>query len=215
WYAGLGVAHKLLKTVIPSLDPKTRYKVTLISGSTHFFWTVGAPRAMLSPYPHDLSDSFISIADGFTQYAEDSFEFVHGQVAALNTNERTLSVKLSSEIEQESGGAMTEGFDSLVLAAGGRGPSPLYSIHGSHVSTLEAFKDLHARTPVATTILVVGGGSAGTQTAGELGSTYGKTKNITLLSGTDRLLKNLRPAIGVRAEGHLRKDGRKGGAQHQ
>ena len=95
-------------------------------------------------------------------------------------------------------------FDTLVIATGSKGPNPLYSLHGSHTPTLKAYKDVHTRLPSAQTVLVVGGGSAGTETAGELGHLHGERtadpKDITILSGTERLLPALRPAIGKRAE---------------
>ena len=52
--------------------------------------------------------------------------------------------------------------------------------------------------------VVIGGGSVGVEIAGELGDLHGKAssapKDITILSGTSRLLSALRPAIGKRAE---------------
>jgi apoptosis-inducing factor 2 len=56
--------------------------------------------------------------------------------------------------------------------------------------------------------LVVGGGPAGVETAGELGETYGGKKDITIISGADRLLPRLKnPNIGKDAEQRLSKMG--------
>ncbi|CAF9915757.1 MAG: hypothetical protein ALECFALPRED_010320 [Alectoria fallacina] len=55
--------------------------------------------------------------------------------------------------------------------------------------------------------MIVGGGTAGTETAGEIGHLHGKKtsspKDITILSGHERLLKSLRPSIGQRAQEFL------------
>lgn len=59
--------------------------------------------------------------------------------------------------------------------------------------------------------MIVGGGSAGTETAGEVGYMHGKNsaspKEITFLSGGERLLLGLRPSIGKRAQEILEDQG--------
>ena len=67
-FSALAVAHGLLKA-IPALKTQTgkSYKVTMITNSTHFWFSVGAPRAMFIPYPKDLMDSFIPVEKGFNQ----------------------------------------------------------------------------------------------------------------------------------------------------
>lgn len=86
-FAGIAVAHGLLKA-LPALikDTKKSYKVTLMSNSTHFWWNVGAPRAMLKPYPNDNMDSFIPIEKGFKQYPSELYEFVHAEITGVETD---------------------------------------------------------------------------------------------------------------------------------
>ena len=204
-YAGLGVAHGLLKA-IPSLQSQTKksYKVTLIANSTHFWWSVGAPRAMLKPYPKSNDDSFIPISKGLSQYPSERVEFIHAEITGLDTTKREVLYKLKNEQQSTVEETSTLHFDTLVVATGSKGPSPIYSLHGSHIPTLDAYKDIQARLPSAKSVMVVGGGSAGVETAGELGHLHGKgtsnPKEITILSGGDRLLQALRPAIGKRAQ---------------
>lgn len=214
-FGGLGIAHPLLKG-LPSLEKETgkKYKVTIISNSTHFWYSVGAPRAMLKPYPKELSDSFIPISKGFSQYSSSVFDFVFGEITGLNTDERQVLYKVKTqqnEEEETASETSTMHYDTLVLATGSSGPSPLYSVHGSHLPTLNAYKSVHSRLPAARSVMVVGGGSAGTETAGELGHLYGKStkspKDITILSGNERLLPALRPSIGAKAEEFLKKMG--------
>ena len=214
-YAGMGVAHKLLKD-LPSLEKEAgkRFKVTMISNSTHFWFSVGAPRAMLRPYPKDIMDSFIPISKGFSQYPSSAFDFVFAEISSLETSKREVLYNLKSqqnETEEVASETSTMHYDTLVLATGSKGPDPLYSYHGSHLPTLNAYKDVQGRLPGANSVMVVGGGSAGTETAGELGYLHGKStkspKNITILSGNQRLLPALRASIGAKAEEFLTKMG--------
>ena len=207
-YAGLGVAHGLLKA-LPGLKTQTgkSYKVTMITNSTHFWFSVGAPRAMFMPYPKDIMDSFIPIEKGFKQYSSELFDFVHAEITGVETDKKTVLYKLKNEKEEVAHTTNNISFDSLVIATGSKSPSPLYSYQGSHVPTLDAYKDIQSRLSSVKSIMIVGGGTAGTETAGEIGHLHGKQtsspKDITILSGHERLLKGLRPSIGQRAQEFL------------
>ena len=204
-FAGLGTAHGLLKA-LPGLKSSTKkdYKIIMISNSTHFWFSVGAPRAMLKPYPKDNMDSFIPISKGFTSYPSGSFEFVHAEITDVDTGKREVIYKAKDEKENLVSDAKAIHFDTLVIATGSTGTSPLYALQGSHVPTLDAYKDVQARLPSAKSVLVVGGGPAGVETAGELGELHGKKssspKTITILSGGQRLLPALRASLGQRAQ---------------
>ena len=204
-YAGLGVGHGLLKA-IPSLQSQTKktYKVTLIANATHFWWSVGAPRAALYPYPKSNDDSFMHISKGLAQYPSEQVEFIHAEITGLDSSKREVYYKVKNEREEITDVTSNVHFDTLVIATGSTGPSPLYALQGSHVPTLNAYLDTQQRVPGAKSVVVVGGGSVGTETAGELGTLHGKDtsspKDITLLSGGERLLPELRPAIGARAQ---------------
>lgn len=152
-------------------------------------------------------DSFIPIDKGFKQYSPELFDFVHAEITGVDAEKKTVLYKLKNEKEETAPDTNTISFDNLVIATGSKGPSPLYSYHGSHVPTLDAYKDIQSRLPSAQSIMIVGGGTAGTETAGEIGHLHGKKtsspKDITILSGQERLLKGLRPSIGKRAQEFL------------
>ena len=211
-YAGLGVAHGLLKA-IPSLESQTgkKYKVTIIANSDRFWFVPGAPRAMLKPYPTSIDDSFPLIKPGFAQYPSDSWEFIHAQVTGLDPNRNQVSIDPLDSNEKKTESTSSFHYDTLIIAIGSTGDDPLYSLQGGYLKTYNAYKEVHTRLPSANSVMVVGGGAAGTETAGELGHLYGKTtsspKDITILSGTSRLLAGLRPAIGARAEEILNSKG--------
>ena len=204
-FAGLKVAHGILKA-LPALKDQTKknYKVTMIANATHFWWSVGAPRAMLKPYPKDNSDSFIPVTEGFKAYSSSIFEFIHAEITCVDMQTRDTIYKLKDEKENITSEEHKIHFDTLVVATGSTGTSPLYALQGSHVPTLNAYEDVQARLPAAKSVLVVGAGPAGVETAGELGEMHGKKtsspKDITILSGRDRLLPDLRPSIGQRAQ---------------
>lgn len=199
-FGGLSVAHYLLLHTIPALEaingPKT-YKVTVVSPSSHFFFKVGAPR-ILNPGLAPIDKAFIPIQDGFKQYSEDHFRLVQGEAIELKEDERIVTVKLT-----DSDDTITVPYDSLVVATGTTSASELWTLQGPHTKSRVAFQDLLSKLPKAQSITIVGGGPAGVETAGELGAQFGSQKDITILSGSTRLLKRLKPAIGNDAASHL------------
>lgn len=201
-FAGIGIAHYLLRHVLPALSsPSSTYKVTLVSPSSHFFWKIGAPRFIVNPAPSSLDKAFVPIAEGFKAYDKARFEFVQAEASSLDLATNTLVAKATGGVEK----GITLNYDTLIIATGTTSASPLWTLQGSYEHTRDAIADVQARIPKAQSILVAGGGPAGTETAGELGTEHGHKKEITLLSGTDRLLaKTLRRAIGADAESKLK-----------
>ncbi|KAI4254933.1 MAG: hypothetical protein L6R42_006989 [Xanthoria sp. 1 TBL-2021] len=203
-YAGLGTAHYLLRYTIPSLEKasnsdSTTYKLTLISATTHFYHKVGAPRFLASPDLIPLSKAFLPIADGFKSYSPSKFELIIGEAHSLNDTAQTIAIK---ETYDSSSPPKTVSYNTLILATGASSESPLWSIPGSHERTISALKSTQSALPNAKTVLIAGGGPAGVETAGEIASLFPKI-DITLLSGADRLLTRLRPAISAAAESRL------------
>lgn len=197
-YAGLGTAHYLLRHTIPALEKAntpTKYKLTLISATTHFFHKVGAPRFLASPDLLPLSKGFLSISDGFKDYDKEQFELVIGTATALDEDKKTITVSDT----YSSSPPRTVNYTTLVLATGSSSTSPLWSIPGSHETTIAALEEMQSALPKAQSVLIAGGGPAGVESAGEIASLYPKI-DITLFSGGDRLLTRLRPAIGAAAE---------------
>ncbi|KAI4271930.1 MAG: hypothetical protein LQ337_005659 [Flavoplaca oasis] len=203
-YAGLGTAHYLLRHTIPSLEKANAssssiYKLTLISATTHFYHKVGAPRFLASPDLIPLSKAFLPIADGFTSYPSSKFELIIGEAHSLNDTTKTIAIKPTYD---SSSPPTSISYDTLILATGASSDSPLWSIPGSHETTISALKSTQSALPTAKTVLIAGGGPAGVETAGEIASLFPKT-DITLLSGSDRLLTRLRPALGAAAQSQL------------
>ncbi|KAI4231118.1 MAG: hypothetical protein LQ349_005818 [Xanthoria aureola] len=208
-YAGLGTAHYLLRHTIPALEKATEsdsttYKLTLISATTHFYHKVGAPRFLVSPDLIPLSKAFLPIANGFQSYPASTFNLIIGEAHSLNPTTQTIAIRKTYDSFSSSSSPppSTVAYNTLILATGASSDSPLWSIPGSHDRTISALKSTQSALPTAKTVLVAGGGPAGVETAGEIASLFPEI-DITLLSGADRLLTRLRPAIGAAAESQL------------
>jgi NADH dehydrogenase FAD-containing subunit len=203
-FAGANTAHYLLRHVVPLLNAspsKTTYKVTLITPSTHTFWKVGAPRALIGSSKTDLHAPFTSLPEAFADYPASTFTFILGAAVALDEQTQTVTVK--SEKEE------TVHYDSLVIATGTTSNSALWTLHSSFADTESAFEELNSSLTTAKEILIAGGGPAGVETAGEIGYKYkSENKSITLLSGSTALLTYLKHAgVSKGAEAQLSKLG--------
>lgn len=181
-FGGIGVAQGLLKTVLPQLSQTGKhYKVVQIAPNDEFFWKIGAPRVIANPEALPLSKALIPIAPHFKNYKPDEYEFIKAYVTSIDPSSRTVHTSTSAAIH----------YDSLIIASGTNFESPLWSVADGSESLKAALNELHQKLPSAQTILVAGGGAAGVETAGELGETYGKKKDITILSGSTSLLPRL------------------------
>jgi len=218
--AGILAAHYLLKHTIPALQDANKsvtYKLTLISPSTHFFWKIGAPHALINSELIPFSKIFKPIGDGFKQYPKDKFTLVIGSAVGVDQSQKTVTVQTADS------GTKTVSYSALVIATGTTSASPLWTLHGSHETTISSMKELHAALPNASTILISGGGPTGVETAGQypprsfrlnsypLTTALGEIATVfpkadtTILSGTHSLLHRLKPAIGEAAESTLKR----------
>lgn len=199
-FGGLPAAHGLLKDILPQLEAsgKQKYKVVMISPSSDFYWKIGAPRAIVNPKALPTEKVLIPIADGFKSYPKEKYEFIQAYATSIDPATQTIQTSLSTSVH----------YDSLVIASGTSFASPLWHLSNGTEPLAAALKDIHERLPQASSVLVVGGGAAGVETAGELGETYGGKKEITIISGADRLLPRLSNAnVGKDAEHRLTKMG--------
>ncbi|KIW12455.1 hypothetical protein PV08_09732 [Exophiala spinifera] len=197
-FAGLTAAQGLLKTVIPSLGGKDKYKVVQIAPSEDFYWKIGAPRVIANPKSLPLEKALLPIAPYFNSYGPEQYEFVKAYVTSIDTATKTVHTSTSAAIH----------YDSLIIASGTNFNTPLWTVTDGPEALKAALDEVHRKIPEAKTILIAGGGAAGVETAGEFGETYGKTKEITILSGTTGLLPRLQnKKIGADAQSRLEKFG--------
>lgn len=162
-FAGLGAAHYLVKHTISKLEtinPGQKYKVTLISTTDQFFYKIASPRTIASPDKIPVSKLFYPLADYFKAYPADRFELVVGTATGVNEQEKTVTVK------RKDGATTAVHYNSLICATGSKSKSPLWSLQDDPQESIDEFKVFHEKLPEAETILVVGGGPAGAETAG-------------------------------------------------
>lgn len=197
-FGGIPVAHELLKNVFPALGKKQAYKVILISPSAYFFWKIGSPRAIINPTALPLEKVLLPIADGFKNYSAEQYEFLQAYVNAVDPTSKTVTTSTQATIH----------YDSLVIASGTKFATPIWSLADGTEALTNSIKEIHAKLPEAKSVVVAGGGAAGTETAGELGDTYGGKKEITFFTGQTGPLSRLANAnVGKDAQGRLEKMG--------
>ena len=204
-FGGLSAAHYIAKHTLPKLQQSkdAKYAIHLVDPSTHFWWHIGAPRAIVSVNEMKHSDCFVPIMDGFKQYTnlKDSIHFHHGKAAGLDTGARTVS------IERHEGGAETLEYYALIIGTGIRSPTPLTTLHGDHTISQKALDEMNEKLVSAKEIVVGGGGPVAVETAGELGVHLKGKAKITLIAGSDKLLPILRKSLSDKVQKQLEKAG--------
>ena len=193
-FGGLSCAHHFLDYTITRLRlTKTapNYRLVVVSPSTHIYWNIGAPRALVAADLIKQDDLFIPIEPGFHRYRGHNFSIVQGEAVALDPSARQVTVELigstaqkrasqinkrtSRQISASAGGrspkVQTIAYHALIMATGSSAHSDLLSLHGPHLNTLGALNSFHARVVAAKSIIVCGGGTSGVETAGQL-ATY-------------------------------------------
>ncbi|KAH0548612.1 hypothetical protein GP486_007844 [Trichoglossum hirsutum] len=196
-YVGIATAHGLLKNTLPKIPD---LKVVLISPSTHLYWNMAAPRAVLPNGFKSDEQVFQPIAPAFSKYPKGSFTLVEGKAKSVDPEGHTVVVSTSS-------GEQTYSYDQLVVATGASFANGLpYKQAGSHKEMLENLHDLRRKIADAQSIVLAGAGPTGVETAGELGYEYGaKGKMITLITDSGVVLPGLMEGVGKTAEKELRK----------
>lgn len=169
-HAGISTAHRILKQA-PKTSP---FKITLVSPNTHFYWNLASPRALVGQLTDD--ELFRPIAAGFSQYSSTQFEFVVGSAESLDVEAKKVDISTST-------GARNLDYDYLILATGARvkGGLPMKGL-GSTEATKDALHTYQDQVKKSKKIVVAGAGVTGSEVAGELGFTYGRDKEIILVS---------------------------------
>lgn len=200
-FAGVGVAHYILRHTIPALqkvDSSAQFHVTIVNPSTHYFFKIASPRILVSPDLIPIEKAIIPLVDGFKEYTSDQWTFVLGTAKNLDTDSRTVTV------ETDSGSPQKIPYSSLIIATGTSANSALWTLNGSHDITVQALKRMQSTLPSARTILIAGGGTVGVETAGEIATLYPIAKTTIASSGT-RLLSRLKISTSKDAEACLKK----------
>lgn len=192
-FAGLSIAHAFLDDTLHQLRTTStapNYRLILISPSTHIYWNIGAPRALVALGLLKRDDLFIPIEPGFQRHKGLPYTIIQGRALTWDNNAHTIEVELLSRTSEKRFSSLTTTnktpkpkppdttptiqtipYHALILATGSSAHSPLLSLHGPHTDTVAALTSIHAKLARAESILVCGGGTSGVETAGQL-ATY-------------------------------------------
>jgi apoptosis-inducing factor 2 len=170
-YAGLKIAHHLLKNTLPAVKD---LKVIIVSPTTHVFFNIAAPRAII---PGQIPDEKIvaPYEPAFSNYPSSSYEIVVGSATNVDPANKKVEIDTKS-------GVRTVAYDTLVVTTGSNTGDMPWKASGSHEQFLDTLHSTQEKVKKAKSIVVGGSGVTGVETAGELGFEYGKTKEITLVS---------------------------------
>ena len=191
-FAGINIAHHLLRQVLPVLEKlpnSPSYHITLVSPNTHFYFKVGAPRALISADSFPEDQLFKSIPEALKQYGE-ACTFLQGKAVALTPSAHQVTVEVSSGLSE------VLKYDSLFIGTGTTSSSALWTLHDDHRTSESALNELRELLPKTKSVLIGGAGPAGVETAGEIASAYPDIK-ITLVG---EVLKKLKPATIAKAK---------------
>ncbi|KAH7031273.1 uncharacterized protein B0I36DRAFT_431408 [Microdochium trichocladiopsis] len=177
-YVGVRVAHSLLKTTAKTVKD---LKIILVSKNSHFYWNMASVRLVI---PGQLKEEqyAVPIAKGFEQYPAESFQLIVGSAEGLDTDAKTVSVKVGDAEQSIS-------YDHLVLATGSRyvDSNVPWKANGTYEELAATIKNVQERIAEAKEIVVAGAGATGIELAGEIAFEYGKEKKVTLLSGDSQI----------------------------
>ncbi|KFY08360.1 hypothetical protein V492_06302 [Pseudogymnoascus sp. VKM F-4246] len=198
-FSGLGTAQSLLRDIIPALSkqtPNVAYHVTIVAPHTEYFYNIPGPRYLVGKELITSSQLFFPISGALNEYKADQYATVQGKATAVDPEKKVVSVALE-------GGATQEiEYQSLVIATGTTSNSKLWQVNDHEDVTKALYVSVQAALVTAKRVLIAGGGAVGVETAGEIATHYPKAE-ITILSGSDRLLPRLVPGNSSSAESRL------------
>ena len=103
-FAGCAAAHHFLSRVLPTLGATAdapKYRVVLISPSTHIYWNIGAPRILVSEDLIPYEDAFVAIEPGFERYGKDKFAFIQAAAKSLDTETQLITLAFTGKTGKE------------------------------------------------------------------------------------------------------------------
>lgn len=209
--AGLQAAHYFLKHTLPALKAKrdANYHVYLINPSSEWFMRTASPRAVASTTLLSHDRIFFDIHEGFKAYSPDDFTFIEAAATGLEPFTRTVLYRSSKSSTDE-----RLNYHALVIATGSTSSHRAFSQSGLSSETRDSIKLTNEKARSAKDIVIVGGGPTAIEFAGEVAeyrngkpgwfSKANPIAKITVITNSDRILPQLRPAIGKTAEQKLK-----------
>ncbi|KAJ2082790.1 hypothetical protein H4R24_001314 [Coemansia sp. RSA 988] len=178
---GISTAGIAISKAIATLSKDGRYPnlhVTIIDRNSYWYYMIGAPRAVVDKqFGHQL---FFRQDTLLTPFEADPLHpkhrFIQASLVAVNSN-KTIELSNGEKLS----------FDYLLLSTGATNSFPANIIAPSLEDARSRLLQLHDDVKQAKSILVIGGGAVGVETAGEIAAEYPK-KKVTLVHSGARLL---------------------------
>jgi NADH dehydrogenase FAD-containing subunit len=209
-YSGLLVAHSVAQHIIPKFPG---HRLIIINPSPDFYHIVCGPRLAIDGKSLPNEKAFLNLAEAFKQYPDSAYDLIQGTVTGVDTTARSL------EYTTAKGTTESLAYHALVIASGGKTPSPLFTSNPSTDDTRAALDAFRRALPHATSIVIAGGGPVAVETAAEMaeflngsgGWFSSRPSNpkatITVITSATRLLPGLRDDVAQQAERYLNRVG--------
>lgn len=187
-YAAMALIDELAKKGLKNLE------IVLISQTNYFFHNVASPRALVDEsviskicIPYDMKMKKVN------------GRFIHARVVSMSTSHVNYNrIADNKEDKNES-----LNFDYLVLAFGCVQSHPFAADNYDKSNQISSLQSINEKLKRANRILLVGGGSVGSETAGEFATDH-PNKKITLLTTSDRLVPSMDPGFSNKVLNILR-----------
>jgi len=164
-----------LKTLLTTKDIKL--DITIISPNDKAFFNVGVPRLLIENETIDktvfpLDESIKNLISGTIHKAT----HVQSSVEQVDFQEKNVTIANGAKFD----------YDNLILASGARSISPIWKLDSVKNTdfTLDSIRQASAEIQKAKSIAIIGGGTTGVETAGELGHEFKGQKEIVLYTGS-------------------------------
>lgn len=202
-FGGLSCAHHFLDYTLHRLRTTSTapsYRLIIISPSTHIYWNIGAPRALVKGGLLKHEDTFIAIEPGFARHKGLDYTIIQGKALDVDPNSRTVKIECfnfeaqkrcsilmprrASRTFDPRGPAtslnriQTLDYHALIMCTGTSAHSDLLSLHGPHLETADALNRFHTQVAQAKSIVICGGGTSGVEVAGQLATYLNHTRHL-------------------------------------
>ncbi|EME42859.1 hypothetical protein DOTSEDRAFT_88893 [Dothistroma septosporum NZE10] len=202
-FGGLSCAHHFLDHIIDRLGTSIAtqpYRLIIVTPSTHIYWNIGAPRALVQHGLIKHDDTFVPIEPGFARHRGRDWTIIQAKALDWNPADRSVKIELlnieaqnrfqnlftkrSSNINVAATflpSIQTLHYHALIITTGTSAHSDLLSLHGPHLDTAKSLDSFHRRVTAAKSIVICGGGTSGVEVAGQL-ATFLNHKHIGPIS---------------------------------
>ncbi|KAF2638592.1 AMID-like mitochondrial oxidoreductase-like protein [Massarina eburnea CBS 473.64] len=211
-FGGIQSAQYISKHLLPVLNAKhpAKYHIYIINLSTDFYFRNASPRTAISTTLLPTKKILVPLSEIFVSLPKEDFTLIQGEASQLDTSARTVSF-----LQSENGTTVEEklAYHALIVATGTSTHDAAFSLLRTETTT-SAIEKTNQKVKEAKSIIVVGGGATGVETAAEVGeflngkpgwfSTPPRKVPVTLITSASQLLPALRPKLGKVAEDKLK-----------